>query len=42
VFAFVGTLIILAIVAAVTGLRVTEEEEETGLDVSQHDEKAYS
>jgi ammonium transporter, Amt family len=42
VFAFVGTLIILAIVAKVTGLRVTEDEEETGLDISQHDEKAYS
>ncbi|HKQ33907.1 MAG TPA: ammonium transporter [Nitrospiraceae bacterium] len=42
VFVFVGTLIILAIVSAITGLRVTEEEEETGLDLSQHDEKAYS
>lgn len=42
VFVFVGTLIILAIVSAITGLRVTEEEEQTGLDLSQHDEKAYS
>jgi Amt family ammonium transporter len=42
VFVFVGTLVILAVVAAVTGLRVTEEEEQTGLDISQHDEKAYS
>ncbi|HKO31556.1 MAG TPA: ammonium transporter [Nitrospiraceae bacterium] len=42
VFVFVGTLIILAVVAAITGLRVTEEEEQTGLDISQHDEKAYS
>jgi Amt family ammonium transporter len=41
-FAFVGTLIILAIVAGITGLRVSEEEERTGLDLSQHDEKAYS
>jgi Amt family ammonium transporter len=42
VFAFVGTLIILAIVGAITGLRVNEEDERTGLDLSQHDEKAYS
>jgi Amt family ammonium transporter len=41
-FAFVGTLIILAIVGAITGLRVNEEDERTGLDLSQHDEKAYS
>ena len=42
VFAFIGTLIILAIVGAITGLRVSEEDERTGLDLSQHDEKAYS
>jgi Amt family ammonium transporter len=42
VFVFVGTLIILAIVAGVTGLRPSEEEERLGLDLSQHDEKAYS
>ena len=42
VFVFIGTLIILAIVAGITGLRVTEEEERLGLDLSQHDEKAYS
>jgi Amt family ammonium transporter len=42
VFCFLGTLIILAIVAGITGLRVTEEEERLGLDLSQHDEKAYS
>ena len=42
VFAFVGTLVILAIVAGITGLRVNEEEERLGLDLSQHDEKAYS
>ncbi len=42
VFAFIGTLIILAIVGAITGLRVNEEDERLGLDLSQHDEKAYS
>jgi ammonium transporter, Amt family len=41
-FVFVGTLIILGIVAGITGLRVNEEEERLGLDLSQHDEKAYS
>ncbi|HEX7093345.1 MAG TPA: ammonium transporter [Nitrospiraceae bacterium] len=41
-FAFVGTLIILAIVAGITGLRASEEDERLGLDLSQHDEKAYS
>jgi Amt family ammonium transporter len=42
VFVFVGTLIILAIVDAIMGLRVNEEEERSGLDLSQHDERAYS
>ncbi|MGH7168199.1 MAG: hypothetical protein ACREII_06655 [Nitrospiraceae bacterium] len=42
VFVFVGTLIILAVVGGIMGLRVTEEEERTGLDLSEHDEKAYS
>ena len=42
VFVFVGTLIILAIVGGIMGLRVSEEEERIGLDLSQHDEKAYS
>ena len=42
VFVFVGTFIVLAVVAAITGLRVNEEEEQSGLDLSQHDEKAYS
>jgi len=42
VFVFVGTLIILAKVDAIMGLRVNEEEERSGLDLSQHDERAYS
>src|SRR5213593_539006 len=42
VFVFVGTLIILVIVDAIMGLRVTEEEERLGLDLSQHEERAYS
>ena len=42
VFCFVGTYIILKIVDAIVGLRVSSEEEELGLDLSQHDERAYS
>jgi Amt family ammonium transporter len=40
--AVVGTLIILKIVDAVVGLRVTEEDEVAGLDLSQHSETAYT
>ncbi len=41
-FAAVATLIILKIVDALVGLRVSEEEEENGLDLTQHGESAYS
>ncbi|MGD2056932.1 MAG: ammonium transporter [Gammaproteobacteria bacterium] len=37
----VGSFIILKIVDMVIGLRVTEEQETEGLDVSQHDERGY-
>jgi ammonium transporter, Amt family len=40
--AAVGTVIILKIVDAVVGLRVTEEDEVSGLDLSQHSETAYT
>jgi Amt family ammonium transporter len=42
VFAIVGTFIILSILKAIMGLRVSEEEELMGLDLSQHDERSYS
>ncbi len=38
----VGTFIILKIVDAIIGLRVTEEEERDGLDLSQHGEEGYN
>ncbi len=38
----VGTLIILGILNFVVGLRVDEEDEELGLDLSMHAESAYS
>jgi Amt family ammonium transporter len=41
-YSFVGSYVILKIVAAITPLRVTHEEEEAGLDVSQHGEHAYA
>jgi Amt family ammonium transporter len=39
--AIVGTLIILKIVDAVIGVRVSKEEETEGLDLSQHGEEGY-
>jgi len=41
VLAIVGTLVILKIVDAVVGLRVTPEHEVQGLDLSQHGEEGY-
>jgi Amt family ammonium transporter len=38
---FVGTLIILKIIDYIVGLKVNEEEEDLGLDISQHAEAAY-
>jgi Amt family ammonium transporter len=42
ILAFVGTIIILSILKALMGLRVTEEAEQMGLDLSQHNERAYT
>jgi ammonium transporter, Amt family len=41
-WSFVVTTIILLVIKRTIGLRVPEEEEEAGLDVSQHGEGAYS
>ncbi len=40
-FSFVGTGVILLVLDRVMGLRITEEEEQLGLDVSQHGERGY-
>jgi Amt family ammonium transporter len=40
--AVVGTFVILKVVDAVVGLRVTDEDEVVGLDLSQHSETAYA
>ncbi len=36
------TFVILKVVDAIVGLRVSEEEETDGLDLSQHEERAYN
>jgi Amt family ammonium transporter len=41
-FAFTVTFVLLKIVNTFSKLRVTPEEEKQGLDLSQHDEEAYS
>ena len=41
VYSGIGSFIILKIVDVVIGLRVTEDQESEGLDVSQHDERGY-
>lgn len=41
VFSFVVTYVLLKIVNAIVPIRVTEEEEEAGLDVAIHSESAY-
>lgn len=42
VYTSIATLIILLVIKAITGLRVDIEEEISGLDESQHGEKAYN
>ena len=37
-----ATYIILKVLKATLGLRVTEEHESEGLDLAQHDERGYS
>ncbi len=41
IFAGLGTFVILKIVDALVGLRVSKEEEVLGLDLTQHSERAY-
>jgi len=42
VFCFVGTFVLLKLVDAMIGLRLVEEDEIAGLDLSQHGESAYT
>ena len=41
-FAFVMTYILAKILDAIFGLSVSAKEEEVGLDISEHGERAYS
>lgn len=41
-FSLIGTWILLKLVDGVVGLRVSPQDEATGLDLSQHNERAYS
>jgi Amt family ammonium transporter len=41
-FSAIGTWVVLKLVDRLVGLRVLPEEERMGLDISQHDERAYS
>jgi Amt family ammonium transporter len=41
-FAFIGSYVLLRLIKIFSPLRVSEEEEENGLDSSQHGEEAYS
>ena len=41
-WAFVMTMVILVLMKYTMGLRVSEEDEEQGLDMSQHGEEAYA
>jgi Amt family ammonium transporter len=42
IYSFIVTAIILKVLDKITGLRVSAESEESGLDVSQHGESGYS
>ena len=40
-YSAVGSFILLKLIDFTVGLRVTEDEEVTGLDITQHNEKGY-
>jgi Amt family ammonium transporter len=40
-FAFLGSLVLLGLTDALVGLRVSDEAERVGLDLSEHEENAY-
>jgi ammonium transporter, Amt family len=41
-FALVGTIVLLKVTDLITGLRVTQDQEIEGLDITQHGEEAYN
>ena len=42
VFGFVGSYVLLRVINVFTPVRVSPEEEDAGLDMSQHGEEAYA
>src|SRR5574341_410618 len=42
IFVFIASFIILKVVDAIVGLRISDEEEKMGLDLGQHHESAYN
>jgi len=42
VFAFVFSFVVFGIIKAIMGVRVSEEEESEGLDISEHGQEAYN
>ncbi|MGA8644140.1 MAG: hypothetical protein WB650_19715 [Candidatus Binatus sp.] len=41
-FSFVGSTVLLKVTDALVGLRVIDESEQVGLDLSEHEEAAYA
>ncbi len=41
-FSFIGTMVLLKVTDALVGIRVFDEDEEIGLDLSQHEESGYA
>ena len=41
-YSFIVTVILLKIIDGITGLRVDDESEVSGLDISQHGESGYT
>jgi Amt family ammonium transporter len=42
IYCAVVSFVLLKVIDAIIGLRVTEEQEEEGLDLALHDERAYN
>jgi Amt family ammonium transporter len=42
VYSAIGTLVICKVVDVIFGIRVNEKDETIGLDLTQHNEKAYT
>ncbi|MGO9377706.1 MAG: ammonium transporter [Dissulfurispiraceae bacterium] len=41
-YAFIVTIVLLKVIDKITGLRIDDEDERKGLDISQHGERGYS